>query len=354
MGLAAYPRNIRTFRRLVGSLRSSGYDGHIILGVSDKIPLQEENYLIKMDVTMYTVEMVECDESISVGGPVRGNIRGKCSRGLERLKLEWGRFEMCRQWLEACPKCTGWTMVMDTRDLFFQAHPFKALPLPDKSDADLLFVEEIAPHTSPDPNPVRSFVAGNFRNRAHTVPCYGKERYEMYAKRPVLCSGTVIGNRKGIHRFLSVLVHEFYTNNEKGNVKCRSPTTTDQWTMNYLYYTGAFGEQSRTKTLPYGTGPVQTVGKACMTETRKQGATDIVRVSNGTGKGDAAPWSGAILNIYEGGGEAVAPVIHQFDRCHPWVKEWFIQHSELVGDVRGKIYVDVIDPVPWLKNVKEK
>ena len=261
MGLAAYPRNIRTFRRLVGSLRSTGYDGHIILGVSDRIPMSEENYLIKMDVTMYTVEMVSCDESISVGGEVKGNIRGKCSRGLERLKLEWGRFEMCRQWLTVCTTCTGWTMVMDTRDVFFQATPFAALGDAASSPKDLYFVEEIAPHTSPDANPVRSFIAGNFRNRAHTVPCYGKEHYEMYSQRPVLCSGTVLGTRAGMLRFLSVFVDEFYENNAKANIKCRSPITTDQWTMNWLYYNGAFGHFDTTASLPWGTGPVQTVGK---------------------------------------------------------------------------------------------
>jgi len=339
MGLAAYPKNIRAFRRLVGSLRSTGYDGHIILGVSDKIPLSEENYLIKMDVTMYTVAMVQCDESISVGGEVKGNIRGKCSRGLERLKLEWGRFEMCRQWLKACAACTGWSLVMDTRDLFFQAHPFSSLGDASTSDIDLYFVEEIAPHSSPDPNPTRSFIAGNFRNRAHTVPCYGKERYEAYSQRPVLCSGTVIGNRAGMMRFLSVLVDEFYTNNAKENMKCRSPITTDQWTMNWLYYNGDFGGLDRTRTLPWGTGPVQTVGKACMTAERKQGASDIV-------KRDPAR-NGLIVNIHDG---MVAPVVHQFDRCHPWVGEWFEQHPELVGanPNKGRINVEEVQPVPWL------
>jgi hypothetical protein len=32
MGLAAYAKNMRAFKRIVGSLRATGYDGHIILG----------------------------------------------------------------------------------------------------------------------------------------------------------------------------------------------------------------------------------------------------------------------------------------------------------------------------------
>ena len=49
------------------------------------------------------VEFVECSEVISVGGPVKGAIRGKCSKGLENLKLEWGRFEMARY--SGAPTC---------------------------------------------------------------------------------------------------------------------------------------------------------------------------------------------------------------------------------------------------------
>ena len=100
---------------------------------------------------------------------------------------------------------------MDTRDIFFQKHPFSDLSVASASSnqptEDLIFIEEIAPHSSPDPNPIRSFIAGNFRNAAHIIPCYGKNKYDPYAKRPVLCSGTVIGTRECMHRFLSVLVN---------------------------------------------------------------------------------------------------------------------------------------------------
>ncbi len=86
---------------MVGSIRASGYDGHIILGVHTEMPQKERDYLIAMDVTMYQVEFVDCDESVlkkdESGRSGGGAIRGKCSRGLETLTLEWGRFEMCRQ-----------------------------------------------------------------------------------------------------------------------------------------------------------------------------------------------------------------------------------------------------------------
>jgi len=331
MGLAAYAKNMRAFTRIVGPLRNSGYDGHIILGVSPSITEEEQDYLKRNNVTYYAVEFVDCDDSITQGsGTVRGAIRGKCAKGLETLKLEWGRYEMARQWLYACTKCTGWSMVMDTRDIFFQSHPFLSLGDPKSSDADLFFVEEIAPHTSPDPNPVRSFVSANFRNKAHTVPCYGDESYERYGKRPVLCSGTVLGNREGMVRFLSVLVTEFHANNRKENVKCRSPITTDQWTMNWLYYNGYFGKIHRTKTIPWGVGPVQTVGKACVGADKKTGASDIVTRENGF-----------IVNIHEPpeSKSRIAATIHQFDRCSSWISDYFGNQENLFKDflaLKGK------------------
>ena len=77
---------------------------------------------------------------------------------------------------------------------------------------------DLDPNPDPDPNPIRSFIAGNFRNAAHIIPCYGKNKYDPYAKRPVLCSGTVLGTREGMHRFLSVLVTEFHNNNHKEHI----------------------------------------------------------------------------------------------------------------------------------------
>jgi hypothetical protein len=116
---------------------------------------------------------------------------------------------------------------MDTRDIFFQAHPFASLPSPEETKEDLLFIEEIAPHTNPKPDdPKRSFVIGNSFYVGRTEHCYGKEHFADYFNRPILCSGTIIGTRNGMHRMLSVLVSEFYANNAKTVVKCRSPHTT--------------------------------------------------------------------------------------------------------------------------------
>ncbi len=86
----------------------------------------------------------------------------------------------------------------------------------------------------------------------------------------------MIGSKKGMNRFLTTMVLEFVHNNRKDNVKCRSPFTTDQWTVNYLYYQGRFGKYQSTFTLPWGSGPVLTAGKACMTRDKKRGAMDLI------------------------------------------------------------------------------
>jgi UDP-galactopyranose mutase len=358
MGLAAYPRNMDTFRLLVGSLRHNGYDGHIILGVHKDIPLNEEEYLKAMDVTYYITAFVDCDQSIMDAGEGGGNIRGKCSEGLEKLKLEWGRFEMCRQWLHHCKECTGWTLVMDTRDVFFQADPFASLPDPATAQHNLLLIEEIAPHSNPRPDsPHRADIIGQSRYVWRTEPCYGKNHFLKYYNRPVLCSGTIIGTREGMHRFLSVLVDEFYQNNFKENIKCRSPHNTDQWTMDYLYYNGRFGEFNRTKTLPYGTGPINTIGTPCVNRrlpaSNRHSQKDLILFENGnTGEATDVNPFGLILNIHEPptSKARIAPAIHQFDRCAHWIQKFLKQHPELnQKDANGR-YI----PVDQLKLPYEK
>ncbi len=126
IGLAVYRGNMRAFRRIVGSLRHFGYTGHIILGVSPEITVEELTYLKEREVTMYAVHVSPC---IGAGNETQkgGLVRGSCSADIPDLKLEWGRFEMARRWLLVCMGCTGWSMVMDTRDIFFQDHPVSAV-----------------------------------------------------------------------------------------------------------------------------------------------------------------------------------------------------------------------------------
>ena len=128
----------------------------------------------------------------------------------------------------------------------------------------------------------------------------------------MLCSGTIIGTKSGMIDFLQILTNEFMNNNNKGLKKCKSPYTTDQWTMNYMYYNGMFGDPSRLYTFPWGVGPVLTVGKACMTVDRKRGAFDLITRNE----------EGYLVNHLD---HQIAAVVHQHDRCGEWIQIELLQ-----------------------------
>jgi hypothetical protein len=208
--------------------------------------------------------------------------------------------------------------------LTIQGRPFDSLPSPEVAEFDLLFVEEIAQHTCPEwvrADPTRWYEVNNGRYKGKTEPCYGAGHWKAFGGRPVLCSGTVVGNRAGLDRFLAVLVQEFVNNYAKDNQMCHAPVT-DQWTMNYLYYNGLFGRHDRTRTAPWGTGPVLTIGHACINKHLKpsHSQTDLIFFDNATG---------LILNEHEGSGSQarIAPVVHQYDRCHGWIQPFLKQHK---------------------------
>lgn len=304
-----------------------------VIRETTSLPRANPKFFLSL-VTYYAVETVNCSASILNGVSQTGNsVRAKCSRGLENLKLEWGRYEMARRWLRACDTCTSWSMVIDTRDIFFQSDPFASLGDADVAQQDLMFVEEVAQYTNTLPDKLRAInIGASGRYKWFTKPCYGSDAVAAakIIDRPILCSGTVIGNRHGIHRFLTVLVDEFNNNNAKGLPKCRSPHTTDQWTMNYLYYRGDFGFPRQTKTLPWGTGPVLTVGKPCATEAFNVTSMKLEHMQS---LKDMMVFdaNGLILNPHEKKGSPtyVAPTLHQWDRCYKWITPWFKEHKNL-------------------------
>ena len=53
-----------------------------------------------------------------------------------------------------------------------------------------------------------------------------------------------------------------------------------------------------------------------MSAKRKSGASDLIIRNE----------QGLIINKWD---YEIAAVVHQFDRCHPWVGDYFIQHPEL-------------------------
>jgi len=324
--------------RFVGTLRYTGYEGHIILGVHPGISARERAYLEAMNVTYYASEAGPCVSPLSGTGSAAGGggsgtnfIRGTCSKHYNHLVFEWARYEMALGWIKGCPECKGWMLVCDVKDTVFQRPPFADLPAdPDDPsaaypDPDLLLFEEAFPPPMGFDNN-HWFAWGSIKN------CFGKEHehevMRSYRNKAVLCSGSTVGTRAGLSRYLSAITRRYYEMTWLGP-DCTPPNAVDQPTHQWLYYTdhgyatlaersagssvtadlslsfrGSSGKQATT--MPFGHGPVQTVGRLCsMAEKAKLTLATIGKMNLTLDR------DGLFLN-HDG---RPAPVVHQHDRC---------------------------------------
>ena len=219
-GIAVYERNILPMLKyFAGTLRLSGYSGEIILGVSPSISEGERRYLRSINCTHYAVKAISCGEAASIHSDST-RIRGACSAKYPRLKLEWARYQLAKDWIEACPHCTGWALVSDVRDAAFFGHPFRELGNPDTTANDLLLIEEYAGKD-------RGLHNDNWFSWAGIYKCYGftdgKKIVDRYRSMPVLNSGTTIGTRSGIIRYLRTIVKQFQEMVDMGR-HCQPPS----------------------------------------------------------------------------------------------------------------------------------
>jgi len=352
MGLAAYPNDVLgKFERFVGTLRFTGYEGHIILGVRPNLSEREARYLQAMNVTYYASTAAPCVSPLtphSEGGEVPPGAKGKASGGMggggtqfiratcsehyNHLVFEWARYEMALGWIKGCPECKGWMLVCDVKDTVFQRPPFEDLQRnPKAADAvgpvkpDLmLFEEAFPPPLGFDNN--HWFAWGSVRN------CFGqKHEHEMmasYRNKAVLCSGSTVGTREGLSRYLAAITRRYYEMTWLGP-DCTPPMAVDQPVHNWLFYTShgyappgnaaaragkEFSELSfgggtgdRAVAMPLGTGPVATVGRLCsMAEKQKLKLGELGKVNL-----TMHPDTGLFFNL-DG---RTAPVVHQYDRC---------------------------------------
>jgi hypothetical protein len=86
--------DMTTYQTFIGSLRATGYDGHIILGVSENPPEELVSYCALQNVTMKPQEVGKYDE----------------------YKVSHKRFFTYTDWIRDCPECTDGIMLTDFRD----------------------------------------------------------------------------------------------------------------------------------------------------------------------------------------------------------------------------------------------
>lgn len=124
---------LSNFEQFVGSLRATGYNGHIIIGIGENPPSGVVEYLTKRQVTIKVVKFTQCtftNYTTNTGQLSPFNQRQKCAVGYPDYKIQWGRFPLAADWLRECTGCTGGVMLTDVRDVFFQRDPFAAVVTP--------------------------------------------------------------------------------------------------------------------------------------------------------------------------------------------------------------------------------
>eukprot|EP00659_Diplonema_papillatum_P016750 gene16750-25714_t len=86
--------------------------------------------------------------------------------------------------------------------------------------------------------------------------------------------------------------------------------------MNYLIWSGLMN----VTTVPYGDGPVLTIGGACTTNNGKRGLRDLLDFD-----------SNQMIMDKKG---RTAAVVHQWDRCGDWMERWLRHHLASFGELK--------------------
>ena len=301
------------FRRFVGTLRATGYIGTILLGVGADLSKECTRYLKRHHVEIRIVQQGKLT-------PVAKEEDGVNS-GFYSVALP--RWELYREWIEEkqFDDVNTQFFLTDTRDVYFQRDPFADLKHVGNTH-DLFMFEEwnqktigTCPHNS---DWIRS--------------CWGEKVLQTMFTSPILCSGTILGSRKGIIMLVNALVDEAARVKDlpheiNGKAKHGRPCVNDQAYVNVLLRrnieTNALAKSAHI--FKQGDGPINTVGWI--------GVTDNIKRDN----------EGFVLNN-DGRRSAV---VHQYDRdleMQAWIDARFVHVLDPMHEEwnAGKKYSDVI------------
>lgn len=240
MGMAA-GYDLSVYKRFVGGLRKTGYKGNIILGLAPDPPQDVLDYLKEKKVIVKIQKYVKCKYKY------QGRLDGQtCAHPYDDLKIRWSRFPLQRDWLEDCKSCTGPVLTVDVRDTIFQLDPFGPGSPPIKG---LQVFEEVKIQTTQHP-----------MTNDIIKKCKGEsDRVDLWWNKTMLCSGSTIGTREAMMKYLEVMLAEmrlWVSTSSSG--KCFNGLSGDDQSIhNWLYYTG---QLSFANAIPNRMGIVNTVG----------------------------------------------------------------------------------------------
>jgi hypothetical protein len=195
-------------KQFVSSLRSTGYQGEIVLGTKEQITRE-----LKTELERHCVVAMPVHDAHADNVEAKGNTMPIASR----------RFLLYEQWikeLDYSPQTT--IFITDVRDTLFQLPPFGGVAI--KDDQILLFG---------DSHPLTSF---------HSMmgECFDKPRgtVEALVKKMgptalTLCSGTTISTVQGLTRYFAAMKAEF------NKYQCWPHKGIDQGYHNWCYVCSA-------------------------------------------------------------------------------------------------------------------
>ena len=188
MGMAT-GYSLGIYQRFVGSLRKSGFRGNIILGVAPDVSPDVLEYFRQRNVIPKKLKWVDCTYKTSAEDKADIFKKTTCSDPYPDIKIRWSRFPLQRDWLKECETCTGPVLIMDVRDSYFQLDPFG----PGSGPITGLQVFEEHP----------SQTTGHWLVKPIVEKCKGISFVE-----PMLCSGTTIGTRAAMLKYLEIMYGE--------------------------------------------------------------------------------------------------------------------------------------------------
>ena len=304
--------DLATYKRFVGSLRYSGYKGHIIIGLAPNPDPIIVNYLEEKKATIKILSWMNCtymamDDKEDIFKETT------CAYPYPDIKIRWSRFPLMRDWLIECTTCTGPILVADARDTVFQRNPFgKNVP---KVEGLQLFQEHINQTTK------------HWLTEWPIRECKG-----VTYDQPMLCSGTTIGTRKTMINYLTEMYEEMKV--WINDPKCRfNVNGDDQSIHNYLFYSGKFPKETTISIPNQMGGIVNTIGF--------HGSVLLGQYIRGT---DNDNYPGASLPttwisrtefgltndhglFVDFDGTTISPVVHQWDRFGYPYENWLRQQQ---------------------------
>jgi hypothetical protein len=331
MGMAT-GYSVSVYKQFVGSLRNSGYKGHIILIVSKDPGADVEAYLMSKNVTMKPLIKANCTTQIFADESEIQSSHDKeastCAHPYPYLKIRWSRFPLLRDYLQECKTCIGPVLVTDVRDSLFQRDPFgDGAPVVK----GLHIFEE----------------KWTMRTTNWLVDWPVKDCKNITFDEPMLCSGTTIGTRQAMLDYLTIMHDEMADWMKDPNCCCKKISGDDQSIHNYLFYTGRF---PFAKAIPNRRGIVNTVGVQAAEVYRAHEAAIIRDLGPDIDIGHEArsrpfpgtennriPWIGPEYDMTDAEGfftdlnGSRSRVIHQIDRFGNKIDYWMMNAKNSLG-----------------------